>query len=260
MVHNILKKNKTHNNTPRISVVIPALNEEKAIALVLQSIPSLADEIIVVDNGSTDQTAQIARDNGARVISEPTPGYGRACMAGVQAATSADIIVFMDADAADNPNEMTHLLKPILDQEMELVIGSRLSGIVEKGALTLPQKFGNWLACRLMRMIWNAPYTDLGPFRAIRRNALMSLNMDAMTFGWTMQMQIRALKAGLRVSETPVSYANRIGTSKISGTIRGVVLAGTYILSVIFLEALRDRHTPFLRPTLSQKLHNKENI
>jgi len=147
----------------------------------------------------------------------------------------------MDGDAADHPDDMTKLLEPILRNRADFVIGSRLIGDVEKGALTIPQRFGNLLACKLMRVIWNAPYTDLGPFRAIRAEALANLNMDALTYGWTVQMQVRAIKAGLRVTEVPVTYRQRIGTSKISGTLRGVMLAGSYILSVIFIEALRGK-------------------
>ncbi len=245
----------------KVSVIIPALNEEKAIGYVLSTLPDFIHQVIVVDNGSTDNTALIASNAGAVVISEPVRGYGRACVAGMKAATAADIIVFMDADAADNPEDMESLIKPILDNSSDMVIGSRLAGTVEKGALTLPQSFGNWLACKLMCILWDAPYTDLGPFRALRRSGLMALNMDALTYGWTVQMQVRALKAGLRVTERPVSYAKRIGKSKISGTVRGVVLAGSYILSVIFIEAMRDRHSPFKIDSLQgELLPNKSDL
>ncbi len=232
---------------PKISVIIPALNEEASIAQVIHSVKDYVNEVIVCDNGSTDDTALNAKQAGAVVVSETVPGYGRACLAGMDAAKTANILVFMDGDAADNPQDLPKLIKPILDQEFDMVIGSRLSGVVEDGALTFPQKFGNWLACRLMKIIWKAPYTDLGPFRAIRKDGLTALNMDALTYGWTIQMQIRALKAGLKVTETPVNYSKRIGVSKISGTVKGVALAGTYILSVIFIEATRDRHSRFVR-------------
>jgi len=222
------------------TIIIPALNEELAIKQVVESIRNLVDEVIVVDNGSSDQTGKFASQAGAKVIIENERGYGRACLAGIEANRS-DIIIFMDADAADNPDDLPALINPILNDKADFVIGSRLSGDVEPGALTVPQRFGNWLACRLMKLIWNAPYSDLGPFRAIRAQSLAMLDMDAKTYGWTVQMQVRAAKYKIRATEVPVHYRQRIGTSKISGTVRGVILAGTYILSVIFIEALRGK-------------------
>ena len=231
-----------------ISIIIPALNEETSIGLVVASVIDHVHNVYVIDNGSSDKTAAIAHAAGATVISEPQRGYGRACIAGIKAASDSDILVFMDADAADAPEDLPRLLKPILEGDTDFVIGSRLSGAgthasIEPGALTLPQRFGNWLACRLMTFFWKTSYTDLGPFRAIRRSALTRLNMDAQTFGWTVQMQVRGAKAGLKAIEIPVSYRQRIGKSKISGTVRGVIMAGVYILSVIFIEAVRGMAT-----------------
>ena len=222
----------------RISVIIPALNEEQAIRGVVSRIPDFVTEIIVADNGSTDRTAERARAAGARVISVPMAGYGRACLAGVAQASGADILVFLDGDGSDVPEEMGALIGPILSGEVDMVIGSRVLGEAEKGSLTVPQRFGNWLACALMKGFWGANFTDLGPFRAIRRSAYEQLDMTAPTYGWTVEMQVRALKRKLAVVDVPVSYGRRIGQSKISGTVRGVVLAGAYILGTIFAEKL----------------------
>ena len=222
---------------PYVSVVIPALNEAEAIAGVVASVRGRVDRVVVADNGSTDDTAKRARTAGAEVVHVPIAGYGRACLAGIEAARDSDIIVFMDGDASDDPADLSALLAPILAGEADFAVGSRLRGDVEAGALTLPQRFGNRLACTLMRLIWKSRFTDLGPFRAIRRDALERLGMHAPTYGWTVEMQVRALKAGLPYAEVPVSYRRRIGVSKISGTARGVVLAGWYILSTIAREA-----------------------
>lgn len=225
---------------PKIKVVIPALNEEQAIGKVVGSIISQVSHVIVVDNGSTDKTAEVAQEAGAITVSVPEPGYGRACLAGIKAAGEYDILVFMDGDAADDADDLAALVAPIVSGEVSFVIGSRLIGNVEPGALTLPQRFGNSLACFLMRLFWKSRFTDLGPFRAIRRDALEALKMQAPTFGWTVEMQVRILKQKIAYTEIPVRYRNRIGTSKISGTISGVVLAGWYILSTIFIEAFRS--------------------
>ena len=222
----------------RISVIIPALNEEQAIRGVVSRIPDFVNQTIVVDNGSTDRTADRARAAGAEVISAPTAGYGRACLAGVARAGETDILVFLDGDGSDVPEEMTELIAPILSGDVDMVIGSRVLGTAEAGSLTLPQRFGNRLACVLMKLFWGAEYTDLGPFRAIRRTAYEQLDMVAPTYGWTVEMQVRALKQKLAVRDVPVSYNRRIGVSKISGTVRGVVLAGVYILGTIFAERL----------------------
>lgn len=226
-------------SAPIIKVVIPARNEEKALGKVLLEIPDIVDTVIVADNGSTDSTADVARAKGAEVVSEPEPGYGRACLAGITTAAECDIIVFLDGDASDYPVQLIELVAPILADEADLVIGSRVLGQREKGSLTPQQRFGNALACWLMRLFWKSQFTDLGPFRAIRKSSLDTLNMEAPTFGWTVEMQVRALKQKMRCAEVPVDYRKRIGKSKISGTVRGVVLAGYYILATIFKEALR---------------------
>ena len=226
-------------NRPVIKVVIPARNEEKALGKVLSEIPDNVDSVIVADNGSTDGTACVARDHGAEVVTVPEAGYGRACLAGIDAAGTCDIIVFLDGDASDYPGQLTELVAPIAADTVDLVIGSRVLGQREKGSLTPQQRFGNALACLLMRLFWKSKFTDLGPFRAIRKSSLDSLNMEAPTFGWTVEMQVRALKQGLRCDEVAVDYRKRIGKSKISGTVKGVVLAGYYILGTIFVERFR---------------------
>lgn len=223
-----------------IAVVIPALNEERAIREVLAAVPRWVDEVVVVDNGSTDGTARMARAVGARLVSEPVRGYGAACQAGIRALRSGDVVVFMDGDFSDRPEEMGRLVEPIVQGHADLVIGSRVTGPCEPGALSPQQRFGNWLACRLMRLFWNARYTDLGPFRAISRAALERLDMRDRGFGWTVEMQIKGLRRGLRIEEVPVAYRRRIGVSKISGTLGGSVQAGLKIMLVI-LAALLGR-------------------
>jgi hypothetical protein len=227
----------------RIVTVIPALNEERAIGKVIANIPSWVAQVIVVDNGSTDATAGIARAAGATVIAEPRRGYGAACLAGISAADRPDVIVFLDGDYSDVPSEMSRLVKPIILNEADLVIGSRVLGQAEAGSLTIQQRFGNSLACMLMRWIYGVRYSDLGPFRAVHAGALQRLAMDDRDYGWTVQMQVRAARHGLRGMEVPVGYRRRIGVSKISGTVRGVLAAGTKILSTIFREGAR-RHRP----------------
>ncbi len=226
-----------------IKLIIPARNEEDAIGQVVASVINQVDAVIVADNGSGDKTAQIAREQGAAVVSVPQPGYGRACLAGVDAAGDCDILVFMDGDASDDPDDLLALLAPLLRDEADLVIGSRILGRCDPGALTVQQRFGNTLACRLMQLFWGHKFTDLGPFRAISRQAYEQLNMEAPTFGWTVEMQVRALKAGLRCAEIPVQYRVRIGVSKISGTVKGVILAGVYILGTIFKEAVWTKNS-----------------
>ena len=224
---------------PIIKVVIPAQNEERAIGKVITETPDWVSEIIIADNGSMDNTAETGRSHGASVVSVPEVGYGRACLGGIAAAGDYDVLVFLDGDASDFPEDMTLLVDPILNGEADMVIGSRVLGKLEKGSLTPQQRFGNALACWLMKIIWKHEYSDLGPFRAITREGLEKLNMEAPTFGWTIEMQIRALKKGLRCQDVPVRYRKRIGISKISGTVKGVILAGVYILGTIFKEALR---------------------
>ena len=221
------------------TVIIPALNEEDSIAGVIGEIPDWVDRIIVADNGSTDRTAERARGAGADVVAAPQRGYGSACLAGIAAAGETDILVFVDGDLADYPERMNTLVDPIGGGKAEFVIGSRVLGGAEAGSLTATQRFGNWLACRLIRLFWGVHHTDLGPFRAITREALDRLDMQDRDFGWTVEMQVKAAQQGMRVIEVPVPYRKRIGRSKISGTIRGTFAAGTKILWVIFRSAGR---------------------
>ncbi|MDP3415955.1 glycosyltransferase family 2 protein [Falsiroseomonas sp.] len=229
----------------RIGVIIPARNEAAALPGVLDAILPRVAEVIVVDTASTDGTPEIARRLGARVVEEPRRGYGRACLAGIAALSpEVDTVLFMDADAADRPEDLAALLAPIEAGEADLVIGARTLG-VERGALTPQQRFGNALACLLIRLVWGVRYTDLGPFRVIRRGALARLGMRDETWGWTVEMQVRAARIGLRVVEVPVGYRRRIGTSKISGTLSGTVRAGWKILWVIGSEAVDGVRTRF---------------
>lgn len=221
-----------------IKVVIPAQNEERAIGKVISEIPDWVSEVIIADNGSTDKTAEVAREHDATVVSIPEAGYGRACLGGIAAAGTYDILVFLDGDASDYPEDMNLLVGPIRDGKADMVIGSRVLGKLEKGSLTPQQRFGNALACWLIKLVWKHKYTDLGPFRAISKEGLEKLDMQAPTFGWTVEMQIRALKQGLRCQDVPVRYRKRIGKSKISGTVKGVIMAGVYILGTIFKEAM----------------------
>lgn len=219
----------------RVGVIIPALNEEEALPKVLTELPaSLAATVIVADNGSTDRTAQVARTHGAQVVSAPRRGYGRACLAAL-AVLPADtqVVVFLDADASDFPAEAIRLIEPILRKEADLVIGSRARGRAQSGALLLHQRLANDFFVTLIRLLYGFRYTDLGPFRAIRRSALDRLRMSDPNFGWTVEMQIKALKHGLRVKEVSVGYRPRIGRSKISGTLKGTVSAGAKILWTI---------------------------
>lgn len=224
-----------------VSVIIPVLNEEDAIAKVIADIPQTGNngeitvqEIIVVDNGCTDNTAAIAAQCGARVVTEPRRGYGYACLAGIAALeTSApDIVVFLDGDYSDYPTDMPRLLQPICNGEAAFVIGARTQGDA-KDALLPQARFGNWLACFLIRRFFGIRYTDLGPFRAIRYADLLALNMQDKTFGWTVEMQLKAAKRGIPVCEVPVRYRKRIGTSKITGTLTGTLKAGYKILTTL---------------------------
>ena len=235
----------------RIAVVIPALNEERAIGRVLADVPEFADRVVVADNGSTDRTAEVARAHGAVVVAEPERGYGAACLAALRHVEEADIVVFMDGDYSDHGAEMAALVAPIAEGEADMVIGSRVLGEREAGSLTPQQRFGNWLATRLIRLIWGATYTDLGPYRAISTAALRRLGMTDRNYGWTVEMQIRAAVAGLRAREVPVSYRRRIGQSKVSGTVKGTVMAGVKILSVIGRFALTARARSQAAPRIS---------
>lgn len=221
-------------NEKKICVIIPTLNEENAIGDVIRDLPDFVDQIIVADNGSKDDTAPIAAKFGAEVVYEIQPGYGAACLRGMAAVRDADIICFLDGDYSDFPEDLHRLVDPITEDRADFVLGSRARGQVEKGALTLPQKLGNWLACFLMRRIWGTIYTDLGPFRAIDVNLLEALSMQDRTFGWTIEMQIKAHCEGARILEVPVRYRQRIGVSKISGTISGTFKAGYKILATIY--------------------------
>ncbi len=223
-----------------VTVLIPALNEEEAIGKVLAAVPPWVDEVIVIDNGSIDHTAAVAQANGARVVSEARRGYGSACLAGILALPRTDIVVFLDGDFSDHPEEMERLVEPIMAGDADLVIGSRLRGRCERGALTPQARIGNWLACAMIRTFWNVRYTDLGPFRAIRHTTLLSLGMEDRGYGWTVEMQVKAAREGHRVLEVPVGYRRRIGRSKISGTLRGVIGAATTILLTIFSLAILD--------------------
>jgi glycosyltransferase involved in cell wall biosynthesis len=222
-----------------ISVIIPAFNEENGVGNVIAEIPKdLVSEIIVVNNASTDDTERIAKEAGATVLREPTPGYGRACLKGIDYLKSAqpqpDIVVFLDADYSDYPEEIRQLINPILFDDVDLVIGSRALGKKERGSMTPQQIFGNWLATRLLKLFYGVKFTDLGPFRAIRFSSLLALDMQDKTYGWTVEMQLKAAKKKMRCVEVPVQYRKRIGFSKISGTIKGTVLAGYKIITTIF--------------------------
>ncbi len=225
--------------SPSILVIIPAFNEENSVGSVVRDIPAgLTNEIVVVNNNSNDQTAVEAARAGATVLNEPVQGYGRACLRGIAYARNRqqrpDIIVFIDADYSDYPGEMTQVVGPILTGDADLVIGSRALGQRESGSMTFPQVFGNGLATTLMRWMYGVRYTDLGPFRAIRFDSLLALDMQDTTYGWTVEMQLKAAKKGLRITEVPVSYRKRIGFSKISGTVKGAVGAGYKIITTIF--------------------------
>ena len=229
-------------NSHHISVIIPAINEEATIGRVIADIPDWVDETLVVDNGSTDRTVEIAESQGARVIHQPERGYGAACLAGIAALQkNCDIVVFLDGDYSDYPEEMNLLVDPIIENRVEMVIGSRIANALP-GALTPQAIFGNWLSCRLMKLFWGVTYTDLGPFRAIRRKALEKLNMRDRNYGWTVEMQIKAAQHNVREMEIPVRYRKRGGgKSKVSGNIRGVIGAGVKILAVIFRSAFEKR-------------------
>jgi glycosyltransferase involved in cell wall biosynthesis len=224
-----------------VHVVIPALDEEAAIGRVLADIPEWIDRIIVADNGSRDRTADIARGHGAQVIHEPERGYGAACLAGLTLCADADIVVFLDADYSDRPAEMASLVDPVARGTADLVVGSRVLGDARPGALLFHQRFGNWLACALMNLVWGNCHTDLGPFRAISSAALTRLDMRDRAYGWTVEMQIKAAKQHLPTLEVPVSYHPRIGVSKISGTLKGTWGAATTILAVIARSAFSRR-------------------
>ena len=222
-----------------IDVIIPVYNEADAIGNVIREIPKeLVRHIVVCNNGSTDNTADAALMLGAIVVNEPQKGYGNACLKGMahiaSLALKPDIVVFLDGDYSDYPEEMFSLVQPIIDQTADLVIGSRALGEMENGAMMPQQIFGNWLATTLIKSIYNYEFTDLGPFRAIRYSHLLAMEMEDKTFGWTVEMQVKAAKMKMKTSEIPVKYRKRIGQSKVSGTVKGTILAGHKILWTIF--------------------------
>jgi glycosyltransferase involved in cell wall biosynthesis len=233
---------ETRTNLPRIQVIIPAFNEEKSIGQVIDALPKdWIDKIIVCNNASTDNTAAVAEKKGAIVVEEQRKGYGSACLRAMQFIQALprnqqpDIVVFLDADFSDYPEDLPALVLPILEQDYDMVIGSRVSGAkLPKGAMTPQQVFGNWLATTLIRWIYGYRFTDLGPFRATRWQTILDLNMQDTNFGWTVEMQVKAAKKKLHCLEIPVRYRPRIGVSKISGTVRGTILAGNKILWTIF--------------------------
>ena len=224
----------------QVWVIIPALDEEESLPHVLRDLPAVG-RVIVVDNGSTDATARVASDAGALVVTEPVCGYGAACLCGltrIEKLVAAgqrppSVVVFLDGDYSDYPERLPDLTAPIFEDRADFVLGSRMSGQRERGAMPAQSLFGNWLACFLMRLLFHACFTDLGPFRAIRYESLKALGMVDRNFGWTVEMQIKAVRAGLRIEEVPVPYRRRTGQSKISGTILGSVKAGYKILYVI---------------------------
>jgi len=223
---------------PTIKVIIPAYNEESSIAHVIHDIPSIVSEVIVVSNNSTDSTEVVAKNAGATVLSEERKGYGYACLKGMNYIAShsipTDIVVFLDGDYSDYPEELTKIVTPIIEDDYDFVVGARVAETREKGSMTKPQVFGNWLATSLMRLFFRSTFTDLGPFRAIKYDKLIALNMEDKTYGWTVEMQLKALKRKYRYLEVPVNYRNRIGVSKVSGTIKGAIFAGFKILNWIF--------------------------
>ncbi len=228
---------------PNIKVIIPAYNEADSIPLVITDIPSLVDEIIVVSNNSTDDTEINAKNAGATVLVEKHKGYGYACLKGMDyiASTSLsdqskkpDIVVFLDGDYSDYPEELTKIIQPIIEENIDFVVGARVKNLRDEGSMTKPQVFGNWLATSLMKLFFRSTFTDLGPFRAIKYEKLLGLNMEDKTYGWTVEMQLKVLKQKLSYREIPVNYRNRIGVSKVSGTIKGAIFAGVKILTWIF--------------------------
>ena len=229
--------------TQKIKVIIPAYNEEDSIAKVINDIPTIVDEIIVISNNSTDKTEENAANAGATVLKESKRGYGYACLKGMDyiASTSLSdqekkptIVVFLDGDYSDYPEQLTELVAPIINNNIDLVIGSRVKELREAGSMTPQQVFGNWLATFLMNIFFGAKFTDLGPFRAIKYQNLLQLKMEDKTYGWTVEMQLKAIKQHFSYKEVPMKYRNRIGISKVSGTLKGSILAGVKILGWIF--------------------------
>ncbi|PSG90679.1 glycosyltransferase family 2 protein [Aurantibacter aestuarii] len=221
-----------------ITVIIPAFNEQDSIAKVISEIPSIVSEVIVVNNNSSDLTAKNAEQAGATVLHQPERGYGNACLKGLdyvsKQTSKPDIIVFLDGDYSDYPEELIKVVNPIIDQDIDFVVGARVKALREPGAMTPQQVFGNWLATFLMKLFFKSRFTDLGPFRAIKYQKLLQLNMQDQTYGWTVEMQLKALKQKLSYTEVKLRYKNRIGVSKVSGTVKGTIFAGIKILGWIF--------------------------
>ncbi len=231
---------------PVIKVIIPAFNEEASIAKVIAEIPRFVEEVIVVNNNSSDQTAQVATKAGATVLSEKSKGYGYACLKGIdylaQSGKTPDILVFLDGDYSDHPEELTKVIQPILDNTAAFVVGARVKALRERGSLTPQQIFGNWLACFLMNLLYSSRFTDLGPFRAIRWETLEKLKMRDKTYGWTVEMQLKILRQKIAYQEVPVAYKKRIGVSKVSGTVKGTIFAGMKIIGWIFKHYLSKKN------------------
>jgi glycosyltransferase involved in cell wall biosynthesis len=226
-----------------IKVVIPAFNEENAIENVIKEIPKIVHEIIVIDNNSNDNTKIVANMAGATVLTEKRKGYGYACLKGLDYISKLEkkpnIVVFLDGDYSDYPEELTNLVKPIIENNIDFVIGARVKELRESGSMTPQQIFGNWLATFLMKLFFNAKFSDLGPFRAIKYEKLLQLNMEDKTYGWTVEMQLKVLKQKMSYIEIPVRYKNRIGVSKVSGTVKGTIMAGIKIIGWIFKYAFK---------------------
>jgi len=224
--------------TKIIKVIIPAYNEEASIGKVIAEIPDIVSEIIVVNNNSSDNTSEVAKKAGATVLFQPNAGYGNACLKGMEYISKEkikpEIIVFLDGDYSDYPSELTKIVAPIIEDNIDFVVGARTKKLREAGSMTFPQRFGNKLATKLMKLFFNSRFTDLGPFRAIKYEKLLALNMEDKTYGWTVEMQLKVLKKKFTYVEVPVNYKNRIGVSKVSGTVKGAIFAGVKILSWIF--------------------------
>lgn len=224
--------------TPLIKVIIPAFNEENSIAKVIKDIPKVVDEIIVVNNNSTDDTAKNAKNAGATVLNESKKGYGFACLKGIDYIANQinkpSIVVFLDGDYSDFPEQLHEIIKPIIEENIDFVVGARVKNLREIGSMTPQQIFGNWLATSLMSVIYGSKFTDLGPFRAIKFDKLLALKMKDKTYGWTVEMQLKVLKQKMSYKEIPVKYRNRIGISKVSGTVKGSIFAGAKILGWVF--------------------------
>ena len=226
-----------------IKVIIPAFNEADSIANVINEIPAYVSEIIVINNNSSDETANNAKNSGATVLNENRMGYGYACLCGInyisKQSKTPDIIVFIDGDYSDYPDELDKIVAPILNNDYDFVIGARAKKLREEGSMTPQQIFGNWLATFLMKLFFGAKFTDLGPFRAIKYNQLIAMEMEDKTYGWTVEMQLKVLKQKLKYTEVPVRYKKRIGVSKVSGTVKGSIFAGIKILGWIFKYSIK---------------------